>query len=227
METVTSVPIVPVSVAPIVESQTPKPIEQVRVEPKSTKITDVLPPKVKPVVKPLPDVQPRRPTVLKQQVVKPPSRRTTQQVPTTPPPRVRPVQPVSPPMPPKVALALPRQPTSIRKQAPPSQSQSSDAEPDALNAYLQLIFQTLEKHKRYPKYAKRQSMNGHVVLQFVILPDGRAINSQIAKSDGHKSFRREALRALSRVGQMPPFPSGIRRKQLSVEVPIAYQIKKR
>lgn len=59
-------------------------------------------------------------------------------------------------------------------------------------------------------------------------PGGRpGVNPPVAKSEGHKSFRRAALRALSRSAQMPPLPSDIRPRQLLVDVPMAYQIEKR
>ena len=191
-------PITPTPVVPSVQPQRPKaPAKIPKVVPKKPK-------KAKP---------PRRPKTPKKRVVQPP------------PPKPAPPREVPAPPPPQVAAVEPQPPTVNTKPAAPPPSAKADQ--DALKAYLRLVFETLEKHKRYPKYAKRRAMNGRVVLKFVVMADGRVVNPQIAKIDGHKSFRRAALQALSRAGNMPPFPDSIQRRQLSVEVPISYQIQKR
>ena len=208
-----------------------------------TPVAAATPTPVQPLASPLPDVQPRRPSELqpprpKAAVVKPrppvqvnpsPPRRPSVVAPKQAPTRVEAVTPQAvQPVPDQVAkLAPPRPPVTDWQQTVPSQSPSANADPDALQAYLNLIVQTLEKHKRYPKYAKRRALKGRVVLQFVILPDGQVINPQIAKSTGHQSFRTAALRAFSRAVPMPPFPPDLQRRKLAVEVPISYQIKTR
>ncbi len=104
-------------------------------------------------------VQPRRPTA---HAPRPPPTRAAAATP----------QAVQPAQTQVAKLERPRQPIANWKPVAPLRPQPAKAASDALKAYLHLILQTLEKHKRYPKYAKRRAMNGHVVLQFVILPDG-------------------------------------------------------
>jgi protein TonB len=209
MPLVTPAPVVPTPVAPTVQPQVPKPVERMQIEPEPAH-TPKMPSKT---------VKPRRPTKPKKRVVK------SELAPRTK--RQADPQPI-PSVPPPVAAVEPsQQPSSSRNEAALSPPQSADAARDALEAYLNLIVETLERHKRYPKDARRQAISGRVVLQFVVRPDGRVVNPQIADSDGHKSFHQAALQALSRVGQMPPFPTGLQRSQLLVEVPISYQIKKR
>ena len=41
---------------------------------------------------------------------------------------------------------------------------------------------------------------------------------------GHESFCKAAPQTLARVGQLLSFPDGIRRRELRVEVPIAYKL---
>ena len=199
----------------------PKKRAVVRDQLSKPKVATIKPKARQPVrVDPLP---PRRPSKPAQ------SRQPQTVVPKQAPTRAAEMTPRSvPSVPTQVAnLAPPRQPIGHEGRAEPSQSQTNHTDPNALKAYLNLILQVLEKHKRYPKAAKRLAMNGKVVLQFVILPDGQVINPQITQSSGHRLFRTAALQALSRVGQMPPFPSDMRRRKLLVEVPISYQIKNR
>ena len=205
--------------------QKPQVIERRQIDPAPKTITKVAPTLVKPLEKTR-AARPRRPVTPKKRPPKPAApRRLARPSPTlTKPPTPRPAP--SPP-PQLTAAPAPRQPSSNWQPPAPAPPRAGEAEADALQAYLHLVYQVLEKNKRYPKYARRRAMNGSVVLQFVILADGRVMNPQIAKSDGHQLFQQAALRALDRAGQMPPFPNSIRRSRLLVEAPISYQIKNR
>lgn len=103
----------------------------------------------------------------------------------------------------------------------------AEQEQDVIQSYLSLMFQRLESHKRYPTIAKRNGLSGRVVLRFTVRWDGEVVNPQVTEATGHDSFREATLQALTRVGQLPPFPDEIRRRELLVEVPITYQIEDR
>lgn len=96
-------------------------------------------------------------------------------------------------------------------------------ERDAVQSYLGTIFQKIESHKRYPKAAQRRGLNGQVVLRFTVRMDGEVVNPVVVKITGHISFGDAALQALRQIGQLPPFPDEIRRRELLVEVPITYR----
>ena len=99
-------------------------------------------------------------------------------------------------------------------------------EQNAVQSYLGLILQRLERHKRYPKAAEQNGLSGRVVLRFTVLWDGKVIDPQI-RVIGHISFGEATLQALKQVGQLPPFPDEIRRRELMVEVPLTYRIETR
>ena len=127
------------------------------------------------------------------------------------------------PVPSRVAaLPQPRQPSP----AAILQAQA-EQEQDAIQSYLGFVFQRLERHKRYPRAAENRGLSGRVVLRFTVRWDGEVIDPQVTEVTGHHSFRDAALRALRRVGQLPSFPSEIRRRELVMEVPIAYRIEDR
>ena len=102
----------------------------------------------------------------------------------------------------------------------------ADQERNGIHFYLGRIFQKLERHKHYPKAAEQQGLSGRVVLRFTVLSDGKVIDPQI-RVTGHISFGEATLQALKQVGQLPPFPDEIRRRELMVEVPITYRIESR
>jgi TonB family protein len=100
-----------------------------------------------------------------------------------------------------------------------------DVEQDAIQAYLGLVFQKLESHMRYPEVAKVSGLSGRVVLRFTVHRDGEVFNPEITDVTGHDAFGDDALRALKQVGQLPPFPEQIGRRELLVEVPLTYRTK--
>ena len=102
----------------------------------------------------------------------------------------------------------------------------ADQEENVIHFYLGRIFQKLERHKHYPKVAEQQGLSGRVVLRFTVLSDGKVIDPQI-RVIGHISFGEATLQALKKVGQLPPFPDEIRRRELMVEVPITYRVETR
>ena len=178
-------------------------------------LVPVEPPPPPVVVKPVPQQRAAR---------APRSRTATQTTGRQAPSRVAAVAPQAvAPVPNRVAaLSQPRQPSP----AALLQAQA-EQEQDAIQSYLSYVFQKLESHKRYPRVAERRGLDGRAVLRFTVRWDGEVLDPQIVEVDGHSSFGDAALRALTRVGQLPQFPEEIRRRELLVEVPITYQLQDR
>ena len=100
----------------------------------------------------------------------------------------------------------------------------ADQEEEGIQSYLKYIFWVLERHNRYPEYARDKKLSGRVVLQFIARSDGKIVDPKVAESTGHFVFGHAALQALRRVGRLPPFPPDILRDELMVEVPITYSL---
>jgi protein TonB len=89
---------------------------------------------------------------------------------------------------------------------------------------MDLVADTLKRHQHYPLSARRRGLSGQVVLQFTIHADGRITNPQITDSSGHVVFRTASLRVLQRVGTLPPFPPELPERQLTVKIPMRYEL---
>lgn len=217
-------PIEPTPVEPAVDLQTPRPIERVQTRPEHVVKRQVTPTPVKPVI-PEPVEQRKPRTISREQVVE---RTPRVQIATQATTRVTAAVPRAPaPVLTRVAAASqPRQPASTAAlQAQDDREQLlAEQEEDAVQSYLGLVFQKLESHKRYPRIAERSGLNGRVVLRFTVRWDGEVLNPEVVEVAGHESFRRSALQALARVGQLPNFPDEIRRRELLVEIPITYKL---
>jgi periplasmic protein TonB len=209
----------PTTVAPA-HPRLPQPLEDPQPRQEPTPVPDAAPPPVTVVEPERADrPAPRQPTPFRSQA--PTVRRQT--LPSLPRVAARPVPPAeSEP----VSRPVPRQPSSRWQEAmrPPSQA-PAPGEPDPLATYLAEVRAAIERHKRYPSAARRAGMTGQVVLQFVILADGRVVDPRVNESTGHAAFGSAALESLRRAGHMPPFPETIRQERLVVQVPIAFTLR--
>ena len=223
------IPVEPAPIEPVADLQTPKPVERVETRPEHVvKRQVVTATPVKPVIpEPLEQKKPR--TVSKREpVVEPPPAPTAKRIAASQATRrVAAVpQTAAPVLTRAVVAPQPRQPVSTAAlQAQAEQEQLlAEQEEDAVQSYLGLVFQKLESHKRYPRIAERSGLNGRVVLRFIVRWDGEVVNPEVVEVVGHESFRKAALQALARVGQLPNFPDDIQRRELLVEVPITYKL---
>ena len=224
------IPVEPAPIEPVADLQTPKPVERVETRPEHVvKRQVVTATPVKPVIpEPLEQKKPR--TVSKREpVVEPPPAPTAKRIAASQATRrvaAAVPQTAAPVLTRAVAAPQPRQPVSTAAlQAQAEQEQLlAEQEEDAVQSYLGLVFQKLESHKRYPRIAERSGLNGRVVLRFIVRWDGEVVNPEVVEVVGHESFRKAALQALARVGQLPNFPDDIQRRELLVEVPITYKL---
>ena len=129
--------------------------------------------------------------------------------------------PVSPTQPVPAATVREQQAVAVPPAPPPA---PAAAEPELRQTYLDLVADRLQRHQHYPLSARRRGLSGQVILQFTIHADGRITDSQITESTGHAVFRTASLRILKRVGRMPPFPPELRQRQLTVKIPMLYEL---
>lgn len=95
----------------------------------------------------------------------------------------------------------------------------------ALQSYLRLVRQLLEKHKDYPSLARQRQIQGIVMVRFTIHAGGQVGSFQISRSSGHDLLDEAAQNTIRRVGQFPPLPLDLNRQNLTVEVPLAFRLR--
>lgn len=120
------------------------------------------------------------------------------------------------------APPIPAIPTPAPREVTPAQERLAKQEQKAIESYLDYVAWQVKRYNRYPKYAYEKGLTGRVVLRFTVRRDGAIISPGIIEHAGHFVFQQAALRALKRVGQLPPFPAAIRRSVILVEIPVSY-----
>lgn len=93
-----------------------------------------------------------------------------------------------------------------------------------LQSYHNAILAWLEKHKRYPRMARRRNQQGTAILYFKIDRNGRVLNYNIRSSSGYKTLDHAASAMLQRANPLPPAPYTMSGKTMEFTLPIAFNI---
>jgi periplasmic protein TonB len=142
----------------------------------------------------------------------------------TPPPKeeTKPPEPEA-----EVALPMPEppkpQPPQEEKQAtaPPA----TKAPPKAVARWQSELAAHIERFKHYPSDARAHGEQGIATVAYTIDQGGRLLASRIVRSAGSAALDREALEMLARAQPMPKPPGEMRDRELSLVMPIGFNLK--
>jgi len=90
--------------------------------------------------------------------------------------------------------------------------------------YLVTVRSILDRHKAYPRWAKRSNLEGTVQLRFVVSKSGSIEQATVARSSGHKILDEEAIQTVRRVGTFPAFPPALVYSRLCLDVPLVFRL---
>ncbi len=88
--------------------------------------------------------------------------------------------------------------------------------------YEQLLVAWLEKHKKYPRRAKRLRIEGEGMLRILIDRTGRTRQVSLAQRTGNRLLDKAALEMAQRADPFPPIPENDPRRELEFMVPVAF-----
>jgi len=95
----------------------------------------------------------------------------------------------------------------------------------ARSNYAGALAAWLNKHKRYPKRARKLEQQGTTKVRFTIDKRGNLLSFRILKSAGHDLLDKEVRAMLRRASPMPAIPKAIARAELTVTVPISFSLR--
>jgi protein TonB len=90
--------------------------------------------------------------------------------------------------------------------------------------YLGLLQAWLERHKEYPRLARRRGMEGEVLLRFVMDRSGQVLEFAIERSSGHALLDREAEHMIERAQPLPAMPADLAGDRLQLVVPLLFRL---
>lgn len=95
---------------------------------------------------------------------------------------------------------------------------------DPILAYCSLIRKRIEELKKYPNWAKEESVGGKVYLEFLVLRSGEIKGIRIIQTSGNKRLDQEAIATINRAIPYPPIPEEIDKESLWVKLPITFRL---
>jgi len=88
-----------------------------------------------------------------------------------------------------------------------------------------VLLHHLEKHKRYPRQARRRGQEAVVYVRVTINRDGKVIASQLSKACPYRTLNRETLALITRAQPLPPPPTEVSGETIEFVVPVAFSLK--
>lgn len=98
-------------------------------------------------------------------------------------------------------------------------------EQEQMLRYQDMVKQKIEEARRYPLWARKQSIEGIVYINFIVLSNGLSQDVKIIRSAGSKSLDEEAVETIKRANPFPPIPKEINTAQVQMEVAIVFNLK--
>jgi len=140
--------------------------------------------------------------------------------PPLPPPATPAVAPAQPALP-STAPAVAEQPSSSASTRPAS------ANPKERDRYLTSLMAWLNRFKRYPTEARRERVEGVVVVRFTMAADGSVLSSNVLRSSGHATLDQAALEVFQRASPLPAPPASFARAPVTLTLPIEFSLQTR
>ena len=88
--------------------------------------------------------------------------------------------------------------------------------------YAAVLLAWLERHKEYPRPARRRGQEGVVLLYVLIDREGRVLQSRIEESSGYPLLDNAALDMLERAAPVPPLPDDMPQERLELVLPVQF-----
>lgn len=91
--------------------------------------------------------------------------------------------------------------------------------------YEQVVLSKIESAKRYPRSAQKKGLEGTTVLSITIAETGSLLKSEVLKSSGFEILDSEVLQMAQRAAPFPNFPEGFNKDQISLLIPVEFQLR--
>lgn len=105
-----------------------------------------------------------------------------------------------------------------------TQAGRPDFDPAALDRFWAEVRSRIAINQQYPLWARRNNIEGVVVVRFSLTKEGRVQKVELEKSSGHSVLDEAAVEAVLRGDPYPPVPEGVSGGELVGKVPIRFSL---
>lgn len=103
----------------------------------------------------------------------------------------------------------------------PTTQEATDSE--AWDGYGQLLYDIVERNKKYPPMAIRRHLEGRVIVSARISM-GKLVDITLVGSSGHRVLDEQALEMVRKAASILPVKNGLAKKSFNVLVPIDFKL---
>jgi len=104
----------------------------------------------------------------------------------------------------------------------PDGAQGRKAQSRAKAEYLAAVQRWLERHKAYPRQARRRQQQGTATLKFTLEPDGRVSRYRLLHSSGHQLLDQAVLAMIQRAQPLPVMPKSLGHLPIQLSLPVRF-----
>lgn len=116
-------------------------------------------------------------------------------------------------------------PSSLTTQSGKSKSSYTGGSGKAEIRYQDKVRAKIEVNRIYPRSARRRKMEGEAIVQIHINRNGQITKTQFLKTTGHHILDQAVLDMVKASNPLPIIPPSIKKKSVSINVPIGFQLK--
>ena len=88
-----------------------------------------------------------------------------------------------------------------------------------------LLLAHLERHKNYPRAARKRQEQGTSLLRFRMDRSGRVLSYALAGSSGYEALDAEVLAMIERAQPLPPLPAEVTEAVVEIVVPVQFALR--
>jgi periplasmic protein TonB len=106
--------------------------------------------------------------------------------------------------------------------APPAAAPQASAGED--RGYMRALMERLRRYQTYPRAARSRRIEGQVVVQLTVTPEGQLATVGIARTSGSDLLDDAALEMVRRAAPLPPLPASSAGRPVTLAVPIVFSL---
>ena len=90
--------------------------------------------------------------------------------------------------------------------------------------YLSTLNQLMRRERSYPRSARRQGLEGVVLVELIVDAKGRVRSVKVARSSGYSALDEAALADVRKMQHLPRPPKALKRRALKLRIPFEYRL---